>query len=98
MEMANDEFVKNNSLGVIAMKKKLLDLLKTISPKIPDDTSFNLLEGDVLDSLDIIRIVAAIEKEFNVKINTYDITPEHFESVNEIAKLLHSYVDDRIPK
>jgi len=78
------------------MKEKLHNLLRQINKKIPEDTSANLLTGDILDSLDIIRIVAEMEKGFDVVIQPKDIVPKNFESVDAIFKLLNSHVDNKL--
>lgn len=47
--------------------EELLEVLKGIKPEIDFENEENLIEDELLDSFDIISIVAAIDDEFDVK-------------------------------
>lgn len=53
--------------------EELLEVLKGIKPEIDFENEENLIEDELLDSFDIISIVAAIDDEFDVKITAKDI-------------------------
>jgi acyl carrier protein len=51
-----------------------------------DDDS-NLME--VLDSLQILGMVAEVEKRFSIQVNNDDLTPENFGSVEKLAAFIN---------
>lgn len=72
------------------MQEKIADLLRDINGKDRiSDFNMDLFENDMLDSLGIAQLVAALEENFNVEIDPEDILPENFSTINEIAALVH---------
>ena len=51
----------------------------------------NFIEEDMLDSLDIIRLVSEIDEKFNLSIDGTDITPDNFQGLKKIENLIKSY-------
>ena len=49
-----------------------------------------LLDSGVLDSAAVFELVQFVEKEFGVKVEDDEGVPEHFESVNAMARLVES--------
>ena len=68
--------------------EELLEVLKGIKPEIDFENEENLIEDELLDSFDIISIVAAIDDEFDVKISAKDIVPENFNSAEALYELI----------
>ncbi len=74
------------------MQDKIADLLKDINGKDRiSDFNMDLFENDMLDSLGIAQLVAALEENFNIEIDPEDILPENFSTVNEIDALVRKY-------
>ena len=48
----------------------------------------SLIEDELLDSFDIVSIVAAINDEFDIQIGAGDIVPENFNSAKAMYKLI----------
>lgn len=72
------------------MQEKIADLLRDINGKEQiSDFNMDLFENDMLDSLGIAQLVAALEENFNVEIDPEDILPENFSTINEIDALVH---------
>ena len=72
------------------MQEKIADLLRDINGKDRiSDFNMDLFENDMLDSLGIAQLVAALEANFHVEIDPEDILPENFSTINEIAALVH---------
>lgn len=72
------------------MQAKIADLLRDINGKERiSDFNMDLFENDMLDSLGIAQLVAALEENFNVEIDPEDILPENFSTINEIDALVH---------
>ncbi len=55
---------------------------------LSNDTS--LLEGGILDSLSLLRLVAFLEKQFNITVGESDLLPENFNNVNTICTYLRA--------
>ena len=47
-----------------------------------------LLENSLLDSMDFLKLVAFLEEQHEIKIDTDDMTPENFETPKSIAVLV----------
>jgi acyl carrier protein len=52
------------------------------------DYGEKIFESGLLDSFGIIELVFALEQQFQIKINTEDLTVQNFSSVIEISKLV----------
>ena len=74
------------------VEQEILRLLQEINDAIPADEQVNLLEEGIIDSFDIVNIVSALEKCFAIEISVEDIVPENFSSIQQIAKLINSYM------
>ena len=71
------------------MQEKIAALLKDINDKDDvRDFNMNLFENDMLDSLGIAQLVAALEETFQIEIDPEDILPENFSTINEISALV----------
>ena len=70
------------------MKKKILDLLTEIRPEFDFGASTNFIEEGMLDSFDIVSLVASLDEEFGISIDGTEIIPENFSSVDSIFQLL----------
>ena len=51
----------------------------------PDE---DLLAQGLIDSLGIIKLTAALEKEFGIKVADEDVVPENFQSLASIARFV----------
>ena len=56
---------------------------------IENDTS--LIKGGILDSFQMVNVLVFIENEFNIVISDKDATPDNFDSINNIVKLIKKY-------
>lgn len=52
----------------------------------PDDASF--LENGVVDSMNILELVAYIEEKFKVTVSDDEIMPENFDSITRLANFI----------
>lgn len=74
--------------------EELLEILKEIKPDVDFENNKNLIDDDILDSFDIVTIVAAIDKEFDIQITAKDILPENFNSVEAIYNLIQKIEEE----
>ena len=70
--------------------EKLIDILKKYNADVDYNTHEHLIDEEVLDSFDIISIVADIDREFDVEITAKDIIPENFNSAKKLYELIES--------
>jgi acyl carrier protein len=69
---------------------KLLEILRTLRPDINFETAVDLMDGEVLDSFDMIALVGEMETAFGVTVGLEELVPKNFNSVAAMAELLKS--------
>jgi acyl carrier protein len=69
---------------------QLIEVLKTIRPEADFSQSKNFIEDGLLDSFDVVTLVAALDKDFGVSIQGVDIVPENFKNLETIEALLRN--------
>lgn len=70
------------------MKEKILAILSDIRPDIEFENEENLVSDGILESFDLVQLVATLEEEFDVEIGGRNITKENFDSLDRIVKLM----------
>ena len=70
------------------MEQKIREILADLRPEFDFTEDVDFIEEGYLDSFDIVQLVAALEKEYGVKIKGTDIVPENFSSVVAMERLL----------
>ena len=68
--------------------EKLIAILGELHPNVDFSTTEGLIDDGVLDSLDIVSLVSAIDTEFGVTIPAEEIVPENFNSAAELFALI----------
>lgn len=70
------------------MKEKIIKILKDIRPEFDFGDVSDFFEEGMLDSFDLVTLVAELDKAFNIHIDGLDIVPENFLNVDAISELL----------
>ena len=70
------------------MKEEMLQILQAIRPDVDFENEKCLIDDNILDSFDIISIVAEINDEFDIKVKTTDLVPENFNTVDAMCELI----------
>ena len=70
------------------MKEKVVEILSYIRPDVDFETETQLITNGVLESVDILSIVAELSDEFDVTIRPKDLVPENFNSVDAMVEML----------
>ena len=70
------------------MKEKLLALLEDIRPDVDFEKEKLLIDGDVLDSFDIISIVAEMNDTFGIEIDIDELKPYNFNTIEAMIELI----------
>jgi acyl carrier protein len=57
---------------------------------LPLSNETSLLEGGILDSLSLLRLVVFLEEQFKISVGEADLLPENFCNVNAICSYLRA--------
>lgn len=58
--------------------------------RLPLSNEASLLEGGILDSLSLLRLVVFVEERFGITVGDGDLLPQNFGSVNTICAYLRA--------
>lgn len=72
------------------MKEKILSILSDMRPDIEFETEEGLISDGLLESFDLIQLIATLENEFGVEIGNKNITKENFDSLDRIVSLMEN--------
>ena len=68
--------------------EEVIKILEQIKPGVDFNTEENLIEEEILDSFDIVTLVAKLNDEFDIEITPADLVPENFNSAKKIYELV----------
>lgn len=68
--------------------RELLEILQGMHPEIDFETHETLIDDSILDSFDIISLVAEIDSEFDLAIPPEELIPENFNSAQAIYDMI----------
>jgi acyl carrier protein len=68
--------------------KPLPELLKEIRPEFDFTASSDFIADGMLDSFDMVTLVATLDKTYAISIQGTDIVPENFKNLQTIELLL----------
>ena len=72
----------------------LLNILNELHPEVDFETETCLIDNKVLDSFDIVTIVAEVDAEYDVQIPAVELTPENFNSAQALYALIEKLLDE----
>ena len=72
----------------------LLRILEDLHPEVDFETNKSLIDDKILDSFDIITLIAEISEEYDVKIPVEEIVPENFNSAEALYNLIQRLKDE----
>lgn len=70
---------------------KVPAILAEIRPELDFTQSVDFFEDGLLDSFDLVTLVAALDRTYEISIDGMDIVPENFADIDAIEKLLAGY-------
>ena len=73
------------------MTDRILQILKEIRPESDFAGSTDFLCDGLLDSFDMVTLVATLDKAFSISIEGTEIVPENFSNADTIRRLLLKY-------
>lgn len=68
--------------------EELLEILNDLHPEVDFESEDALVDDKILDSFDIISIIAEIGEQFDVEVSAEDIIPANFNSAEAIYALI----------
>jgi len=78
----------------MSRQEEVYNFIKTLKPNVPDfEPDQNLLESDILDSVAMMELVLWSEGHFNFTVDTDDLTPDNFATLNAIMAYIDKSVD-----
>ena len=73
--------------------EKLLEILDELHPDVDFETEEHLIDNKILDSFDIVTLVAEIDAEYDVAIPAEELIPENFNSAKALYALVEKLMD-----
>lgn len=68
--------------------KELLEILANLKPEYDFTQTKDFIADGYLDSFDIVALVGALEENYGINIDPFDILPENFCSAETIAEVV----------
>ncbi len=75
--------------------EELLELLERVRPGVDFENEKYLVDGEVLNSFDVVMIIGELNEHYDIDISADDILPENFNSAEAILALVGD-MQDRI--
>ncbi len=72
----------------------LIGILEELHPEVDFAACTDLIDGKILDSFDIVTLVAEIDGEFDVAIPAEELVPENFNSAQALYALIERLQED----
>lgn len=72
----------------------LLEILNEMHPDVDFETCDTLIDDEILDSFDIVSLIAEISNQMDVTISAKDIIPENFNSAQALWELIERLEDE----
>ena len=66
----------------------LLQILKELHPDVDFETCTTLIDDKILDSFDIVSLMAEIDNTFDVAVPAEEIVPENFNSAEALWAMI----------
>ena len=68
--------------------EELMDILQEFEPGVDFEHCTDLIDGKILNSLEILSLVAEIEDVFDITIPTVEIVPANFNSAQAMWNMI----------
>ena len=74
--------------------EELMEILINLHPDIDFETEERLVDDKILDSFDIVSLIAEINETFDIAITAKDILPENFNSAKALYALIQKLEEE----
>lgn len=76
------------------MRETILDILTELRPDVDFEKETALIKNGVLESFDIVSLVAELSDEFDITIRPKDLIPDNFNSLDAICALVEKLTEE----
>lgn len=76
------------------MREQILEILMDLRPDIDFENETKLIDDHILESFDIVSLVAGLEDEFDIKIRPKNLIAENFNSLDALTDLVEMLVEE----
>lgn len=76
------------------MEQELMDILTDLRPDVDFETETALIDDHILESFDIVSLVAALNDAFDIEIGAKDLVPENFNSAKRLLAMVQRLQDE----
>ena len=74
--------------------EELMEILNNLHPDVDFETEERLVDDKILDSFDIVSLIAEINETFDIAITAKDILPEDFNSAKALYALIQKLEEE----
>lgn len=74
--------------------EEVIKILEFIKPGVNFNSEDNLIEDEIIDSFDIVNLVARLNEKFDIEITPANLIPENFSSATTIYELVEKLQED----
>ncbi len=74
--------------------EELLQILKRVKPEVDFENEDALVDDEILDSFDVIAIITALNKAYDINISIANLLPKNLNDVNAIYSLVQEALED----
>lgn len=74
--------------------EELLEILREIDDTVDYESEKSLIDGEIMDSLDLMELISEMEEAFDITIEMEDIIPENFNSIEAMWDLITRLQDN----
>lgn len=75
-------------MSVIKLVKDFLIESDYIKPEAEMDSDTALMDGGIVDSVGIVRLINLLEEAYGIKVEDHEVIPENFNSLAAIENLV----------
>jgi len=69
------------------VRETILNILRDIRPDVDFENETGLVSGEVLESFDLLTIIASLQDELGVEIGNREINAENFDSLDAMCAM-----------
>jgi acyl carrier protein len=80
----------NRSEMVAALTEYIVNEVASRPPEEPVTAEFPIIEGGLVDSLGLFKVISFIEERYPVRIPPEEILFENFATINDIVRLIEA--------
>lgn len=68
--------------------KEVMEILSNLRPDVDFEAEKELVDGEILDSFDIVSLVGELTDAFDIAINPAELVPVNFNSAEAICRMV----------